>query len=227
MDLIGIPAPLLEVLKQLLRRALLLAAAALIPGCAEDDDIPDSTVLFFDGFDRGDVGADWDVSTGTGTVAVDPSEGAPPPSLAIGLGPGGTFAMAQTRTVFSTVFLRVSVDVKDATAAQGIGGLAIVDRSGQVLASAELSLSPPSQVVFSAGGSTQAALLPIDVDFRTLTFQVDGAGTASWSIAGQIVMTAEGLPAAMVFVRVYERADASAGRSLGTFFFDNVLVTTP
>ena len=70
-------------------------AAVLLPACdGDDDDDGGSPALFSDDFNRSQVGFDWAASPGTGSAAIDGSQGNPAPALGMSVSQGNSAATA-------------------------------------------------------------------------------------------------------------------------------------
>jgi hypothetical protein len=215
-----------------IRRFLaVVAAALLLPACGKG--IRVAPTLFTDGFNGTFPGTAWTLPapTGSATAALDGSTGSPLPSLEMtSPGPTAGGVQADTTLAFNNPNLTISVHMAALAGGAGeigSGVVSILNATPAVIATATWD-NATNQITFSIPGGTADFVQPVTRDgtFYRLVFNVNSAGTASWSFnGGAPVVTRAALPAGMLRLRLSSSFGTTA--PLPSFFFDNVNVTTP
>ena len=210
---------------------LLSAAAALVPACSDDHGSGGggSAALLSDDFNRSSTGSDWHVHAGNGSAGIDDTQGNPQPAMRMSVSEGNSAVTAHSEMSFSGRPLTIIVDLQAATAGEASGGVEIVNASHVPLASAEGLAAAGGDMTFKIGGATQdVSLASTPSGFQRVTFTVDAAGNAAWSLGDTVVMTQPGFPAGPVSVQLFTRSGTGVpGSAFPTFLFDNVSVTSP
>lgn len=212
------------------RAAVAVLAVLLLPACGKG--IRVSPSLFSEGFNGAFPGTAWTAVSTTGAapaVTLDGATGFPAPSLEMTTAaPTGT-ARTETVTAFSNPNLTVSVHMAAQSAAAtelGTARVAILDATPAVVATATWDNATNLITFQILGSATPSAVVTRDSTFYRVVFNVNSAGTATWSFnGGAPVVTQAAFPAGMLKVEL--SSSFGAGAAWPFFFFDNVNVTSP
>ncbi len=202
-------------------------------------------VLIEEGFDGAYPGTAWTAPSANGpgpSAAIDSGQGNPAPSLMMttSAGPdpltatGPLFLTTESTTTLSGGPVTVSVDMMVPASGEGSGSIAILDGTNSPIAAAEWHPTDTFgavtfMLVDSANPAPATAGVPPPPPgaYHKLTFSVDAAGQASWSMdGGEPVLSQSGFPPGPYTVRLYLMVASSSG-PFATFFFDNVKATAP
>jgi hypothetical protein len=213
----------------LARLGALLLAAAVIPACSGGKRV--APTLFSEGFDAGFPSTNWSapVVTGSATAAVDGANGFPAPSLKMSTTAATATVKTDTLSSFnnpSVTFSLTMATLSGGTTQLGSGSVSILDATPAVAASASWD-NATGLVTFHIVGATDAtAPLASDGNFHRFVFSVGSTGTASWSLDnGAPMVTKAAFPGGLLKIEL--SALFGAGTAWPSFFFDNVVVTTP
>lgn len=211
-----------------IRLALFAALVWIGSACGGDRFV--GAPLLAEGFNNTFPGANWTVpaTTGSGTSTQIVNTGDP----VLTFSTTGTLASSsQTTTLasFNNPNLTIAVQEAVATATPGLAGvstISIVDGSNAVVGTAAWD-NATGTVSFTIAGlpAPSTAALPSDGSFHTFKFNVDTAGTATWTLDGATKQTTINFPAGMVKLRL--SASFPAGSAWPSFSFDNISVTSP
>ena len=206
---------------------VLLALAAVVPACHDGRERPGPGrfVLFVEDFSSPTLSPAWIVD-GSGTVAIDTLEGTPAPSVSL-IPPNGP-ALASLRLTTDPLFstaspLTISVDVLllefPAPTGFGTGAVTLFDPAFPSVGASVLLDAELGTIEFEIDG----VLGPVVSDpggWHQVTFSVDAAGTASWSLDGVVQQVVTAFPIADLALRLRNDSDS-------VFNFDSILVTSP
>jgi hypothetical protein len=216
---------------RLRRIAAVVLVAVILPACGKSFRV--APTLFTDGFNGAFPGTAWTGPTLTGpaTAAIDGATGLPAGSLEM-TSPGPTAGTAETDTVLAFSNPNVTISVHMAAFSGGAGEIgtgvvSILDSTPAVVATATWN-NATNQVTLSIPGGSADSIQTVTRDgtFYRLVFNVNSAGTASWTFNnGSILVNRALFPAGMLKVRLSSSFGTTA--PLPSFFFDNVNVTSP
>lgn len=203
------------------RLGLLLAAAALVPACYDNSDsiaIHSSTVVFSDSFGGDYPGTQWTPPAGDGSAMIDSG------SLLLSGLKNGDMITTETVLAFANPPLTMSLDMAASVADRGVLTVSVVDSSNAVVASMAWDTDSPSIDVEILGTVAVIPAPSADGTYHALSFEVDGAGAATWVLNGVDELTVAGLPAGDLKLRI----SATWGPGGGVdYLIDNVRVTIP
>jgi hypothetical protein len=210
------------------RLVWLVLALGLIPACSGGKRV--SPTLFSESFNSGFPSTIWmpPVVTGSATAAVDSGNGFPPPSLKMTTSAATSSVKTDTASSFNNPTVTISVDIAALSAGTtGSGSVSILDATPAVVASATWD-NATGKITFHINGGAADAMVTaaLDGSFHRLVFSVSSSGTATWSFdGGAALVTQPGFPAGMLKIEL--GATFGAGAAWPSFFFDEIMVTTP
>lgn len=207
---------------KLVRIALVLAAAALVPACYDNSETivisGAGTAVFADAFDGEYPGTGWTAPAGDGTAAIDSG------ALMLSGAKNGDTVTTETVLAFANPPLTMSLHMAASVADRGVLTVSIVDSTNAVVASMVWDLQDATVTYDIQGTSAVDAAPSADGTFHALAFSVNGSGDATWSLNAANELTMAGFPAGNLKLRI----SASWGPGgAEDFLIDNVLVTTP
>lgn len=208
-------------------RAIALAAlAAVVPACHDGDgDDSGRFVLFLEDFSSPTLSPVWLVS-GQGIVVLDNIEGTPFPSLSL-IPPNGP-ALSSIRVTTDQLFtalapLTFSVNVFltafPTPLGSGTAGITIFDPVSPSIQASALFDAETFTIQFSIG-VIESPKIPDSGGFHTITFIVNGAGTATWMLDGVVQLVVAGFPAVDLTLSLRNDSDS-------VFNFDSIFVASP
>ena len=208
----------------------LVVAAILIPACSEGRRV--SPNLLNEGFNGTFPGTSWIAPsvTGSATATVDGATGFPAPSLKMTATAAAAAVSTDTQMTFNNPSLTVSItmaDLSGGTTEIGSGVVSILDNANAVVASATWN-NATGLVTFhiNGGAADNTATAASDGNFHRLIFSVTAGGVATWTFDnGAALVTQAGFPPGLLRIRL--GATFGAGTAWPSFFFDNVVVTSP
>jgi hypothetical protein len=209
--------------------AMIAIAGLILPACGKGTTVP--AALFTEGFNGPFPGTSWTAPTGSATAAKDGSNGFPAASLKMTTTTASTSVRTDSFLGFSTPDLTISVHMAASSGGAtelGTGTVSIVNTVGPTVVATATWDNATNKVTFHIdGGAADAqATVTRDLTFYRLVFNVNSAGTATWSFNnGAPLVTQPLFPTSTVFVRL--GADFATGTAWPLFFFDNVNVTSP
>jgi hypothetical protein len=212
------------------RLGLLALLGLLLPACGKDLIV--APTLFTDGYNSGFPGTAWTapVITGSATVAIDSGSGFPAPCLKMTTTAVTSTVKTDTTLAFNNPSLTLSAhmaNLSTATTQLGTGTLSILDATPAVVAFASWDNATGLITFHINGGAADASVaLAADGNFHRVVFNVNSAGTATWSLDNAAAAVSQALfPAGLLKVEL--GAGFGAGTVWPSFFFDNVNATSP
>jgi hypothetical protein len=212
------------------RIAAIAVAAMLIPACSKG--IQAAGFLMLEGFGVF-PGTNWTgPSTTNGATAALGGVGSPAPALEMGVGTTLPSTASTTTTLaFNNPNVTISVHMASLALAAGdtgVGTISILDSTPAVIATASWNTTSDLLTLHINLGTADVTV-PLTADgttFHRIVFNVDSAGTASWSVDNAApVVTRALFPAGMLKVQL--DAAWTTGTTFAVFRFDNVNVTSP
>jgi hypothetical protein len=211
------------------RLALFAALVWIGSACGGDRFV--GAPLLTEGFNNTFPGANWTAPTTTGAATTQIVNTGDPVLTFATTGPAASTSETTTLASFNNPNLTIAVQEAVDSATPGLAGvstISIVDASNAVVATAAWDNSTPTgNVSFTIANlpAPSTATLPADGSFHTFKFNVDSAGTATWTLDGATKQNTVNFPAGMVKLRL--SASFLAGSAWPSFSFDNISVTSP
>lgn len=210
--------------------AAALALALLLPACGGSPR-RFGQILFSESFDGAFPGAAWTAPAVTGSAGAAPDTGTGFPAPSLKMSTTGATATVRTTSVltFNNPPLTISLTMADLSAAMtdaGTGTVRILDTTPAVVASASWD-NTTGRITFHIAGAADAtsAALAATGTFHRLVFVVSSGGAGSWSLDGAPALVSGAVPAGMLTLEL--GASFGGGAAWPSFFFDNVVVTSP
>jgi hypothetical protein len=210
------------------RIAATVVAALLIPACGSEDT---PSIVFLEQFGKPFPGTDWTVpaATGSATAVKDVLNGhTAAPSLRLSASSIPSTITTETTASFNNPSVTISVHMAadDANGTDGTGTITIRNNVDAVVASASWD-ETTGVLTVAIGATTMPVATPAaDLNFHRIVFTVSPHGTASWKLDNQIpLLSAPGFAAGLLTVEL--GATFQTGATWASFYFDNIVVTTP
>lgn len=217
-----------NVQRSLGRLGALALVALVLPACGSTKSA--GQTLFIDSFDSVFPSADWTAATtGSATAAKDTGTGFPLPSLKMTAGAAVGTAKATMTTSFNNPSVTFSVTMADLSAAMtdvGTGTITIFNATPASVAFASWD-NTTGKITFHINGAVdvQSIAFPADGSFHRIQFIVSASGSASWSLDNGAALMTQPLAAGMLTLEL--GAVFGAGSARPSFYFDNVVVSSP
>lgn len=210
---------------------VLAILAVLSPACGGGGSKKIAPPLFQDSFGGVFPGTSWTAPaiTGSATAAIDPAAGFPMPSLKMTTIAATASVKTTTTMAFNNPMVTFSVTMADLSAAMtelGTGTITIFNATPASIAFASWD-NATGKITFHINGATDvlSGVIPANGNFHRIVFSVNAAGTATWTLDNGAALVSQAIPAGMLKLEL--GATFGTGSAWPSFFFDNVIVTSP
>ena len=207
-----------------------VALVLVIPACVHGRKV--TPTIFDEAFNNGFPGNNWSspAVTGSATAAIDSGIGDPAPSLKMSTAAATSSLKTNSVMAFMNPSVSISVataDLSGGTSQVGSGSVSIVDATPAVVASATWNNATGLITFHINGGALDAPVAAAsNGSFHQILFSVNSLGTATWSFdGGPALVTQAGFASGMLKIEL--GATFGTGTAWPSFFFDNIVVTSP
>lgn len=206
---------------------VLAILAVLSPACGGGGSKKIAAPLFQDSFVGAFPGTNWTapVITGSATAAIDLATG----SLKMTTTAATASVKTTTTMAFNNPTVTFSVTMADLSAAMtelGTGTITIFNATPVSIAFAAWD-NATGKITFHINGAMDvlSGVIPANGNFHRIVFSVNAAGTATWTLDNGAALVSQAIPAGMLKLEL--GATFGTGSAWPSFFFDNVVVTSP